>query len=605
MDGAAAAPAEPPRDAAVADNADALASALERASLEPSAAAPAEREETEEERAKCRVCNVQPRSVLLVACGHFLTCLRCHQQIMARAQRCRPKPAHAARAQGAAQALKPHTRPPTRRCMLCRTPVLSDVGWRVTEPAGTGLAPVRSFQPEAVVQDVVIASGAPDANVAACMARIIGDDAAAHFEATLKLRRLLSRDDPEELCDTVTARRDVVARLIAFLEDGTRVELQFEAAWVLTNLSCGAPRHAAALTRAGALPPLVRALGSPSADVAEQAAWCLGNLAADMPRAVLTAGAMLPLLALLADDAVSGVSMRRNVTWSIINLCKKTPLEQVTPALPTLVRMLHTEADEACLDHACCSLRHITTGDGSARMQAFLDVGGAEACARLVALLGRPEEGHHVGLEALLTLSNICTGDSEQTGCVLRAGALPALVRLLRDPAQPEKVHKECCFMVSNIVADSAHVQAALDAGVVAACTEQLRHDSWRVRREAMWVISNAAEGTPKQVKSLVDLGAVPRLCSALSTRDGDDDEERTLEVGLAGLRLILHAGSEVSGNPYAQLVRRGVPDLQARLQELRHRPGAAAELAANIVDAYFPDWAEQTAPPDWDAPDN
>ncbi|KAH8061502.1 hypothetical protein JL722_4130 [Aureococcus anophagefferens] len=351
---------------------------------------------------------------------------------------------------------------------------------------------------------------------------IQSQDPAVVVAATRGWRKLLSVE-PQPPVDAVLAT-GVVAVLARLLAHHAMPELQFEAAWALTNVA--STDKTQAVVDAGVVPAMVQLMQSPNGDVREQCIWCLGNIAGDSTEsrdAVLAAG---------RNPATT--SLLRNATWSLSNLCRGTPkpdVARLAPAIPVLVGLLRSDDVDTLMD-ACWALSYLSDGD-EARIQCVVDHGAAAA---LSPLLGHAS--HKVVTPALRTLGNVVTGNDAQTQAALDAGVLAHVAALLASPRKA--IRKETCWLVSNVAAGTPPQIAAVasDAALLKLVVHQLDAGDWDVKKEATWVVSNVLSGGHKNhVLALVEHGVIKPLCALLATA-----EAKIVTVALDALEAILKA---------------------------------------------------------------
>ncbi|KAL9233464.1 hypothetical protein vseg_008462 [Gypsophila vaccaria] len=412
-------------------------------------------------------------------------------------------------------------------------------------------------------------------------------DPALQLEATTQFRKLLSIERCPPIDEVIKA--GVIPKFVEFLDRHDLPQLQFEAAWTLTNVASGTSEHTRVVIDHGAVPKFVQLLASASDDVREQAVWALGNVAGDSPSCrdfVLSQGALAPLLSQLNEN--SKLSMLRNATWTLSNFCRgkpPAPFEQVKPALSVLQRLIHLN-DEEVLTDSCWALSYLSDGPND-KIQAVIEAG---VIPRLISLLIHPSPT--VLIPALRTVGNIVTGNDSQTQFVLDNNVLPCLHQLLIQNHK-KSIKKEACWTISNITAgNKAQIQAVIDAGLVNPLVQLLEHAEFDIKKEAAWAISNATSGgSPDQIRFLVTQGCIKPLCDLLICPD-----PRIVTVCLEGLENILKVGeADKEAGIYAvNLYAQNIDDFEGleKIENLQsHDNNEIYEKAVKILEKF---WAEE-----------
>ena len=401
------------------------------------------------------------------------------------------------------------------------------------------------------------------------------------IQVVVQLREMLSIEKKPPIEEVIAG--GFVPYLVTLLT-ANHSKLSFEAAWALTNIASGTTDQTRIVVEAGAIPHFVRLLQHPEEESREQAVWALANIAGDNPAfrdMILQIGGMPLVLGLFQPTAK--LSLLRNATWSLSNLCRGTPkpnFELVAPCISTLVQLLYS-ADEEILVDACWALSYCSDGS-DVDIDAIINGG---ACPRLVELLMHPSM--EVKAPALRACGNVVTGNDKQTELIINCGLLPPLMSLLTTPKK--YLRKEAAWTVSNITAGTdSQIQHVIDANLFPLVLECLSAGEFDVRKEAAWAIANACSGgNHHQIAYLVGLKCIPSLCELLDPKI----DAKTIQVALDSISNILKSGAAITSkpsdnNPFVEQVEEYGLDQLTLLQDSPIK--AIYESAVEILEQYF-----------------
>ncbi|CAB9520057.1 Importin subunit alpha [Seminavis robusta] len=397
------------------------------------------------------------------------------------------------------------------------------------------------------------------------------------FSAVQGFRRMLSVEDSPPVDEVLEA--GALRFFVGLLDPSNVHTLVFEATWALTNIA--STDKTQAVVDGGALPMLIQHLHHPVADVREQAAWCIGNIAGDSQELrdlVLGSGALVGLILNLKDPATA--SLLGNVTWAVSNLCRGKPSPQkhlIQPAVGPLAELLGRTVGPEVMVDAAWALSYLADGDND-RIDMVMETGVTEVLVQLL-------EKNHLALTTpvVRTLGNFVTGDDLQTQTVVEAGVIEPIVGLLNHPSKG--IRKECCWLLSNIAAgteDQIDMLVEVDR-IFETMAHIAQNDRHEVRKEALWVIANVfTTGTEEQLRHVANHEGLKALADALSSMK----DSKSLIVVMEALDKVFEVSARRDLNFTREFDEWGGIDALEELQS--HSSEEVYEKAVELIEKYY-----------------
>jgi HEAT repeat protein len=276
--------------------------------------------------------------------------------------------------------------------------------------------------------------------------------------------------DPTSVCV-------IIEGLVHELQPNMPPQLQMESGDALRRLARHNSDNKAAMTAAGAMPPLVLLLASDSEDVRLAAARTLRNVVSQTSHvgtklAIAAAGGIQSFVRLLGPGSSEDVQMQ--AAASLVGLASGlAELKSAIAAaggIPPLVRLLGPGSSGDVQAKAIHALRNLASNH-SENSTAIIAVG---AVPRLVQLL-QPGSSALVQENAACALRNLALENPQNQAVIATAGGILPLMQLLW-PGSPTEVKKAAAWALRALAALEANRAAIIAApGATPAVLRKLR----------------------------------------------------------------------------------------------------------------------------------
>ncbi|KYM97421.1 Importin subunit alpha-2, partial [Cyphomyrmex costatus] len=313
---------------------------------------------------------------------------------------------------------------------------------------------------------------------------------------------------------------DIVSRSIELLDNHHNCRLQIEIIRVLIFMSLGTFKQMQSIIKYGAIPKLVKLLNSTEHYITQDIVISLGNIIKNRPyaRDIALSHAILPRLAKLINSKISMI-FTRHVVRTMFHVCKKSnpPLsfEMIKPVLPVFSYLL-TIPNQSIISNTCWILAYLTEGCEN-NTRSLLGTG---ILPQVLGCLMCKEK--NIFRPALRTIAHIVElGNIYETNAVISAGGLSHLCTFLRNHYMDEDIVVEIVSAIYKMVNTKEQIQCVISAGLLPLLIKILQFGEEEARHIVAWTVMDIiAEGSIEQLNELLNAGLLSIFYNLLEAND-------------------------------------------------------------------------------------
>mmetsp|Transcript_5722 Transcript_5722/g.6212 ORF Transcript_5722/g.6212 Transcript_5722/m.6212 type:complete len:528 (+) Transcript_5722:65-1648(+) len=423
-------------------------------------------------------------------------------------------------------------------------------------------------------------------NLEAFMRYLNSDDSRKQIQSAHMFRLVLSKKENPPIDEILGF--GCIKRIIELLDDpGRNIALQMELLWILCNIAVGTTAHVKFLLDLNALPRILSRVASDHPSLRSQALWTLANIAGDCPEIrdeVLRAGVIPHLKKIFSS--IEDVDTKRQLAWLVLNLVrgKPSPDWAYVGELVGLLESLITVEDIEALKDVAWAFSFVTDRNGPP-LRAL--VSKSTLVGQAINLI-RTVDDEDLIFTLMRGVVNVLAGDEQVVEAVIGKGILGVVHACLGHTS--EKVRKQAMWALSNVmVGPLRHITAVFSHNMMLPAINLLKSDALSVRCEAVWCVSNCLQrASVEQFWCILQYGAIEGLCQFITNTSSDP---KAVLESLKALEKLLQFGTAQRKPDGDNLVALAIEELNGleALEKLQyHTIEDIFHLSQHIIEKYF-----------------